>query len=63
MFSDSENRLRVEILGLYLAGTDTASESLYWAVVYMVLHSEVQEKVYEEIRKTIGEKINSIVTQ
>lgn len=42
------------MVGTYIAGTDTTSESLYWAILYMVLYPDVQERIYTEIKKEIG---------
>ncbi|XP_004703511.3 cytochrome P450 2U1, partial [Echinops telfairi] len=43
------------ILGdLFIAGTDTTTNSLLWCLLYMALHPDVQEKVHEEIQRVIG---------
>ncbi|XP_075400058.1 cytochrome P450 2U1 [Tenrec ecaudatus] len=43
------------ILGdLFIAGTDTTTNSLLWCLLYMSLHPDVQEKVHEEIQRAIG---------
>lgn len=39
---------------LYLAGTDTTAESLYWAFLFMVRYPEVQQKIYDEILQQLG---------
>lgn len=41
-------------------GTVTASTALYWAFLYLVLYPDVQEKIYQEIKKHIG-KITPII--
>jgi cytochrome P450 family 2 subfamily J len=45
-----ENNLRV----LFLAGTDTTSNTLLWGLLYMVLHPDVQRKVQAELDDVIG---------
>lgn len=40
---------------MYVAGTDTTSESLYWAFLYMVMYPDVQERVYDEVHEKLGE--------
>ena len=40
---------------LYIAGTDTTSSNLYWAILYVAKYPEIQQKIYEEISEHIGE--------
>ncbi|CAL1534717.1 unnamed protein product [Lymnaea stagnalis] len=40
-----------ELIG---AGFDTIASTLQWAVLYMVTHPDVQNKVYQEIVKNVG---------
>eukprot|EP00058_Branchiostoma_floridae_P020797 XP_002606287.1 hypothetical protein BRAFLDRAFT_67526 [Branchiostoma floridae] len=45
----------VEILRqLFLAGTDTTANTLHWAVLFMILHPDIQEKVQQEIDSVLG---------
>uniref|UniRef100_A0A7N9C9E2 Cytochrome P450 n=1 Tax=Macaca fascicularis TaxID=9541 RepID=A0A7N9C9E2_MACFA len=39
---------------LFIAGTDTTTNSLLWCLLYMSLNPDVQEKVHEEIERVIG---------
>lgn len=39
---------------LFIAGTDTTTNSLLWCLLYMSLHPGVQKKVHEEIERVIG---------
>ncbi|XP_037686352.1 cytochrome P450 2U1 [Choloepus didactylus] len=39
---------------LFIAGTDTTTNSLLWCLLYMSLNLDVQEKVHEEIERVIG---------
>ena len=42
------------VMQIYVAGTDTTSASTYWAFLFMCLHQDVQEKIYQEIKDVIG---------
>ncbi|XP_035700157.1 cytochrome P450 2U1-like [Branchiostoma floridae] len=45
----------VEILRqLFLAGTDTTANTLHWAVLFMILHPDIQQKVQQEIDSVLG---------
>ncbi|KAK2544197.1 cytochrome P450 2D14 [Columba livia] len=48
------NNLRLVTTDLFGAGTETTSTTLRWAVLYMILHPEIQSKVQAEIDKVIG---------
>ncbi|NXS91868.1 CP2D3 protein, partial [Jacana jacana] len=48
------NNLRLVTADLFTAGSDTTSTTLRWAILYMLLHPEVQSKVQAEIDKVIG---------
>ncbi|XP_035686681.1 cytochrome P450 2U1-like [Branchiostoma floridae] len=39
---------------LFVAGTDTTSTTLRWALLYMILHPDIQEKVQQEIDSVLG---------
>lgn len=39
---------------LFLAGSETTSGTLSFAILYMILNSDIQENVYKEIKETIG---------
>ena len=43
------------LVDLFLAGTETTSTTLAWAVLYMVREQEVQNKVQEELDRVVGE--------
>uniref|UniRef100_A0A8C7WQS0 Cytochrome P450, family 2, subfamily N, polypeptide 13 n=1 Tax=Oryzias sinensis TaxID=183150 RepID=A0A8C7WQS0_9TELE len=42
-------------LDLFLAGTETTSTTLMWALIYLIKHPDVQVKVQQEIDRVIGQ--------
>lgn len=46
----------VNAMDLFSAGSETTATTLAWAVNYMVLHPEVQEKVQQEIDAVLGDR-------
>ncbi|CAH6790545.1 Cyp2j13 [Phodopus roborovskii] len=54
--SFNEENLICSTLDLFLAGTETTSTTLRWALLYMALYPEVQEKVQAEIDTVIGQE-------
>ncbi|XP_078619737.1 cytochrome P450 2U1-like [Branchiostoma floridae x Branchiostoma japonicum] len=50
----TEEQLTMVVVDLFFAGTDTTSTTLRWAVLYMILHPDIQEKVQQEIDSVIG---------
>ena len=44
-----------------LAGYDTTATSLEWIVYELVLHPEVQDKVFEEIESEIGKVLERFI--
>ncbi|XP_049630547.1 cytochrome P450 2J2-like isoform X2 [Suncus etruscus] len=53
--SIDEENLIYTTLDLFLAGTETTSTTLLWALLYMALYSDIQEKVHAEIDRVIGQ--------
>ncbi|XP_019614214.1 PREDICTED: cytochrome P450 2C31-like [Branchiostoma belcheri] len=45
---------------LFLAGTETASNTLRWSLLYMVLHPTVQRKVQQELDAVVGEGLPTL---
>merc|ERR1719319_590177 len=43
------------IWDFFLAGTETSSTTLKWAVLYLTLYPEVQQRCREEIQEVVGE--------
>ncbi|XP_066478552.1 cytochrome P450 2J2-like isoform X1 [Tiliqua scincoides] len=50
---DDEN-LSQAIFDLFLAGTDTTSGTLQWALLLMASHPDIQDKVHKEIEDVFG---------
>ncbi|NXU08673.1 CP2D3 protein, partial [Pardalotus punctatus] len=48
------NNLRLVTADLFTAGSETTSTTLRWALLYMLLHPEIQSKVQAEIDEVIG---------
>ena len=39
-----------------MGGTETTATTLRWALIFLVRHREVQNKVYQEIQQTLGDR-------
>lgn len=52
--SFNEENLICSTLDLFFAGTETTTDTLRWALLFMALYPEVQEKVQAEIDRVIG---------
>ncbi|XP_067086386.1 cytochrome P450 2J2-like [Osmerus mordax] len=49
-----EENMVLTVADLFLAGTDTTSTTLRWALIYMMEHPEIQERCHEEIISVLG---------
>ncbi|KAK3564653.1 hypothetical protein QTP86_024522, partial [Hemibagrus guttatus] len=52
----SEYQLIVYIMNLHIAGTDTTSNTLLTAILYLMAHPDIQKKCQQEIDEVIGNK-------
>ncbi|XP_010146979.1 PREDICTED: cytochrome P450 2J6-like [Eurypyga helias] len=50
---DEENLMQT-IFDLFLAGTETTATTLRWALLYMVVYPDIQEKVQKELDAVLG---------
>uniref|UniRef100_G1TPY1 Cytochrome P450 n=1 Tax=Oryctolagus cuniculus TaxID=9986 RepID=G1TPY1_RABIT len=50
----SEENLIQVVIDLFLGGTDTTATTLRWALIYMVQHEAVQERVQQELDMVLG---------
>ena len=48
------DNLKVTLFDLFLAGSETTSTTLTWAVLYMVRYPRVQARVQEELDTVVG---------
>uniref|UniRef100_A0A8C4NRK3 Cytochrome P450, family 2, subfamily N, polypeptide 13 n=1 Tax=Dicentrarchus labrax TaxID=13489 RepID=A0A8C4NRK3_DICLA len=51
----TETNLAVCSLDLFLAGTETTSTTLLWALVFLISNPDIQDKVHAEIDQVIGQ--------
>ena len=55
------NNLAANLLDLFIAGSETTSTTLTWAILYMVRNPDVQDKVQKELDTVLGKyKIPSL---
>nr|CDJ96745.1 Cytochrome P450 domain containing protein [Haemonchus contortus] len=50
----TQAQLRNACLDMWIAGMETTSNTLYWGVLYVLLHDEVQTSIHEEMDTVIG---------
>uniref|UniRef100_A0A8C3UFH7 Cytochrome P450 n=1 Tax=Catharus ustulatus TaxID=91951 RepID=A0A8C3UFH7_CATUS len=49
-----EVNLMQTLVDLFIAGTETTATTLMWALLYMVIYPEIQEKVQKELDAVVG---------
>ncbi|KAF5823057.1 putative cytochrome P450 [Helianthus annuus] len=52
----TDANLKALVLDMFVAGTDTTSATLEWAMTELVLHPKVMKKAQDEIRGIVGSK-------
>ncbi|XP_015272000.1 PREDICTED: cytochrome P450 2J6-like, partial [Gekko japonicus] len=50
----TEDNLSQDIFDLFIAGSDTTASTLQWALLLMVNHPDIQEKVHKELENVLG---------
>ena len=50
----SEQQLLMSIHNLFEAGTETTATTITWAVIYLIRHPDIQERVHAEIVSVLG---------
>jgi cytochrome P450 len=58
----SESSLQSVIADLFLAGSDTTSTTLSWAVLYLLHYPDVQRKLQDEVDRVVGRHMLPSVT-
>ncbi|XP_077985286.1 cytochrome P450 2U1-like [Glandiceps talaboti] len=48
------SQLKLILVDLFIAGTRTTATTIKWVLLFMVLHPEIQEQVFQEIDKVVG---------
>ncbi|XP_002740465.1 cytochrome P450 2U1-like [Saccoglossus kowalevskii] len=51
----TDDQLKHTLVDLFSAGTETTATTLKWGLLLMVLHPEIQDKVFNEIDQVVGE--------
>jgi len=49
-----ERSLKVSLVDLFLAGTETTTSTLMWSILFLLNYPEIQRQVHEEIDKVLG---------
>ena len=57
IFSFTENQLLYVIKDLFSAGIDTTDNTIGFVIAFLVVHQDVQAKVYDEINRVIGKDV------
>jgi len=62
VYSLVEGNLIYGIHYLFLAGSDSTSTTMRWAMLYMAVYPEIQGKIHKEIDEVIGTMYNSEIS-
>ncbi|XP_078618887.1 cytochrome P450 2J4-like [Branchiostoma floridae x Branchiostoma japonicum] len=55
----TDKQLQEVLMDLFLAGTETTATTTRWALLYMMLNPDIQEKVHQEIDSVLGQSAPS----
>ena len=53
----SDDNLMMVVSDLFNAGTDTSQNTLMWMLLFLANYPEIQERIYQEINESIGDRI------
>ncbi|KAK3103775.1 hypothetical protein FSP39_021778 [Pinctada imbricata] len=53
-------QLQKTILNFFGAGSETTATTVRWAILYLIIHQDVQEKMNEEIKRVVGDATPSL---
>ncbi len=51
------------LMDLFIAGGDTTSTTLSWALLFMILHPDIQEKVHHELSTVVGKGVQPLASE
>ena len=51
-----DEQLIATMVDLFSAGSETTSTTLAWAVLYLILYPDIQERVHREIDEVLGDR-------
>ncbi|XP_019642654.1 PREDICTED: cytochrome P450 2U1-like [Branchiostoma belcheri] len=51
----TDKQLQEVLIDLFMAGTETTATTIRWALLYMMVNPEIQEKVHQEIDSVLGQ--------
>merc|ERR1711892_1132376 len=56
-----EQNQQIGLLDLFLAGSETSSTTLMWAILFLLHHPEVQTKLHQELDQVVGSSLVSFM--
>ncbi|XP_066299833.1 cytochrome P450 2D4-like isoform X1 [Branchiostoma lanceolatum] len=59
----TDKQLQEVLIDLFMAGTETTATTIRWALLYMMINPEIQEKVHQEIDSVLGQSLPSYAQQ
>nr|XP_002121048.1 cytochrome P450 2B11-like [Ciona intestinalis] len=58
-----EKQLQHAVVDLFIAGTETSTNTILWALLALIHYPETQEKLYQELLENIGEQVLPSIDQ